>query len=93
MWDSSADHKNNTVLLLFVDAIDPLGPAGLQCLYNADTTGDIKKMYLMTITYVHTNYYKTQHRWQWCWSADVCEGSQIGTNQPFLIMPYAFVKK
>ena len=30
MWDSSADHKHNTVLLLFLDAIDPLGPAGFK---------------------------------------------------------------
>ena len=30
MWDSSADPKHNTVLLLFADAIDPLGPAGLK---------------------------------------------------------------
>ena len=28
MWDSLADHKHNTVLLFFEDAIDPLGPAG-----------------------------------------------------------------
>jgi len=28
MWDSSADHKHNKVLLLFADAIDPLGTAG-----------------------------------------------------------------
>ena len=30
MWDSSADHKHNTVLLFFEDAIDPLGPAGFK---------------------------------------------------------------
>ena len=28
MWDLSADYKHNTVLLLFEDAIGPLGPAG-----------------------------------------------------------------
>ena len=28
MWDSSADHKHNTVLLIFADAIEPLRPAG-----------------------------------------------------------------
>ena len=37
MWDSSADHKHNTVLLFFADAIDPLGPGGI-------TTGPLQPM-------------------------------------------------
>ena len=33
MPDSSADHKHNTELLLFADAIDPLGFAWIFCRY------------------------------------------------------------
>ena len=40
MWDSSADHKHNTVLLLFADAIDPLGPAGIGLDYKMMWSGE-----------------------------------------------------
>ena len=34
MWDSLADHKHNTVLLFFEDAIDPLGNCWVGLLPN-----------------------------------------------------------
>ena len=61
MWDSPADRKHKTVLFLFADAIDPLGPGGglkkdlsidtVECLHN---TTCIPSSILLNSTFKHS---------------------------------------